>query len=376
MTHSQHLSSANKNVEIFNILMAEKQIRINRGRLFDTTVAPKPIDFDFAKVEGMLLGIAIGDSLGVPTESLLPAVRRARHGEIKHYIPNRHTTEARGFPSDDTQLAFWTLEQLIQDKGYNPKHVAHRIANGGRIFGLGSTVREFLSNYKSNIPWQESGPDSAGNGALMRIAPILLPHLRTGGTELWVDTTLAAMTTHNSFASNSACLAFVAMLWDLLDRKREAPSKRWWMDRYVELTMDLEGDSGYKPRGGCFMDFEGPLWQYVQKILEWADSQNLSTLDACNAWNSGAYLLETVPCVLYILMRYAHDPEEAMVRAVNDTKDNDTVAAIVGAALGALYGQDAFPARWVSDLSGRTTLDDDGRVFELIKEARSEFWGA
>ena len=356
--------------------MAAKQIRINRGRLFDTTVAPKPIDFDFAKVEGMLLGIAIGDSLGVPTESLLPAVRRARHGEIKHYIPNRHTTEARGFPSDDTQLAFWTLEQLIQDKGYNPKHVAHRIANGGRIFGLGSTVREFLSNYKSNIPWQESGPDSAGNGALMRIAPILLPHLRTGGTELWVDTTLAAMTTHNSFASNSACLAFVAMLWDLLDRKQEAPSKRWWMDRYVELTMDLEGDSGYKPRGGCFMDFEGPLWQYVRKNLEWADSQNLSTLDACNAWNSGAYLLETVPCVLYILMRYAHDPEEAMVRAVNDTKDNDTVAAIVGAALGALYGQDAFPARWVSDLSGRTTLDDDGRVFELIKEARSEFWGA
>lgn len=74
-------------------------------------------------------------------------------------------------------------------------------------------------------------------------------------------------------------------------------------------------------------------------------------------------------------MRHAHEPEEAMVRAVNDTKDNDTVAAIVGAALGALYGREAFPVRWVNDLSGRTSLDDDGRVFELIEEARVAFWG-
>ena len=49
---------------------------------------------------------------------------------------------------------------------------------------------------------------------------------------------------------------------------------------------------------------------------------------ACDSWYSGAYLLETVPSVLYILERHGHDPEEAIVRAVNDTKDNDTVAAI------------------------------------------------
>ena len=51
-----------------------------------------------------------------------------------------------------------------------------------------------------------------------------------------------------------------------------------------------------------------------------------------------AYLLETVPSVLYAPMRYAGDPEEALVRSVNDAKDNDTVAAIVGAAVGALHG--------------------------------------
>ena len=97
-------------------------------------------------------------------------------------------------------------------------------------------------------------------------------------------------------------------------------------------------------------------------------------VDACNQWYSGAYLLETMPSVIYILMRHGHDPEEAIVRAVNDTKDNDTIAAIVGAAVGALHGRDAIPERWVANLSGRTTDRDDGRIFELIREARSR-WG-
>jgi ADP-ribosylglycohydrolase len=55
-------------------------------------------------------------------------------------------------------------------------------------------------------------------------------------------------------------------------------------------------------------------------------------------WYSGAFLLETVPSVLYILERHGNDPEEAIIRAVNDTRDNKTVAAIVGAAVEAPHG--------------------------------------
>ena len=42
-----------------------------------------------------------------------------------------------------------------------------------------------------------------------------------------------------------------------------------------------------------------------------------------------------------ILMRHGEDPEEAIVRAVHDTQDNDSIAAIVGAAVGALHGRRA-----------------------------------
>jgi ADP-ribosylglycohydrolase len=73
-------------------------------------------------------------------------------------------------------------------------------------------------------------------------------------------------------------------------------------------------------------------------------------------------------------MRHGHDPEEAVVRAANDTWDNDTVAAVVGAAVGALHGRAVLPRRWLDGLSGRTASSDDGRVFDLLASARHRFW--
>jgi len=73
--------------------------------------------------------------------------------------------------------------------------------------------------------------------------------------------------------------------------------------------------------------------------------------------------------VIYVLMRHAGDPEQAIIRAVNDTKDSDTVAAIVGAAVGALHGRRALPDRWVHGLLGRTREDDDCQVFALVESA-------
>lgn len=106
-------------------LLASGLIQVKRGALFEQTAFPKPDDFDFGKVEGMLLGLAIGDALGITSEGLTPAKRRQYHGELRDYTPNRYVTEARGFPSDDTQLAFWTLEQLVADQGFVPDHVVN-----------------------------------------------------------------------------------------------------------------------------------------------------------------------------------------------------------------------------------------------------------
>jgi ADP-ribosylglycohydrolase len=364
-----------RNAAMLDRLFHNKAIRLERGALFDYDLAPKGADFDYGRVEGMLLGVAVGDALGNTSESKLPLVRRRLHGEIRDYLTRDNTGKARGYPSDDTQLTFWTLEQLLEDAGsFDPAHLARKFAESGRIYGIGGTMKAFLRAWKSGIPWHECGPGSAGNGALMRIAPMLVPHLRHGGTDIWIDTALSAMLTHNDHASISSCLAFTAMLWELLDMPT-APDPAWWPGRYAQLAEDLEGSMTYAPRGGCLKNvFRGTLSEFVLDKLGWAYTENLSAFEACDTWFSGAYLLETVPSALYILMRHAHDPEEAIIRAVNDTKDNDTVAAIVGAAVGALHGRQGLPARWIAGLTGRTTACDDGKLFSVITDAGKIFW--
>jgi len=345
------------------------EIALRRSPLFDQAPAPLSPAFSFDRIDGMMLGLAIGDALGITTESWLPDKRRATYGEVRDYIPNKYVGKPIGFPSDDSQLAFWTLEQLLIDDGFKPENVADCFCTR-HIFGIGSAVREFLRNRKSGRPWQKCGAKSAGNGALMRIAPVLLPHLQAPSPNLWVDAALAAMITHNDAGSTAASLAFVAMLWKLLSMD-SVPEADWWPTTYVSIAKELEGNTHYRPRGGDYLDYEGPIWRFVsERLLKTMWRVPPSVLDACNSWYSGAFLLETVPSVLYILMRHAHDPEEAIVRAVNDTRDNDTIAAIVGAAVGALHGKEKLPKRWIENLSGRTTDSDDGRIFSLLASAR------
>lgn len=362
------------NLETLEKLFADGGIDLRRGALFDYALGPMPESLDFDRVEGMLLGLAVGDALGNTTEGWLPGPRRARYGEIRDYLPNEHAgNKAICLPSDDTQLAFWTLEQMLEDGGLNPENLTRRFCSG-RIYGIGSAVKQFVSNFEEGLPWYECGIQSAGNGSLMRIAPVLLPHLRKGGRELWSDVALAAMVTHNDSAAISACLSFVHLLWKAL-ASPEPPAAEWWLEEYTRVAQDLE-DGEYCSRSPFYGHFRGPLWRFVEEAVGEAWRRGLPTVDACNRWYSGAYLLETVPSVIYILMRHGHDLEEAIVRAVNDAKDNDTVAAIVGAAVGAVYGRRAIPDRWLRGLLGQTRDADEGRVFQLVDEAREAWWSS
>jgi ADP-ribosyl-[dinitrogen reductase] hydrolase len=111
------------------------KIAVERGTVFHRHLPPKPAAFDFDRTEGMLLGVAVGDGLGITTEGRLPGERSAAHGRIRDYLPNKYVGDRRGYPSDDTQLTFWTLEQMILDRGFVPERVAARLARG-RIFGI------------------------------------------------------------------------------------------------------------------------------------------------------------------------------------------------------------------------------------------------
>ena len=332
----------------------------------DSPPVPDP-PVAFERFEAMMLCLAIGDSLGNPTESQLPAKRRAKHGELTGYIPHPKLGDARGYPSDDTQMAFWTLEHLLEHGRIVPQELSRTFATR-RIFGIGSSVRAFSENHARGLDWSQCGVASAGNGALMRIAPLVY-HSLLGRNHLLVpDTILATAVTHNDSMAIASSVAAVDLLVKCC-RMDRIPDREWWATEYIAVLKEYEVSFSYRSRSPAYSSFEGSLWQFLDRHLLEPQRRTAPLLHALD-WYSGAYLLETVPTSLLILMRHAGDPVQAMLRAVNDTKDNDTIAAIVGAFLGALHGKDFVPESWLSGLVGRTGEDDDGAVFRILARAR------
>ena len=359
------------NSTILERLFTENGICIQRGSIFHH-MPPDRSTVDWDRIEGMMLGLAIADALGNRCEGLTPEARLERHGRVHDYLPSPDpNTDRKGVPSDDTQLAAWTLEQLVIDGEFAPANVAAKFCSGP-IKGAGRTTRAFIRNMKQGIPWHQAGVKGATNGALMRIAPVLIPHLRHASHRLWVDVALAAMMTHNDTSSITSCVAFVAILWDILGMDR-APSPDWYLDRFIEAARELDNGDTYTTGQGKQPAFEGAFTDFVECAVTQMRNLGIGATEACNRTGSGMHLMETVPSVLAILESHAVNPEEAILVAVNDTCDNDTIGAIVGAAVGALHGARALPARWKDNLLGRTYGDDDGRLFTLLREAQLVF---
>lgn len=355
------------NTDLLRDLLSRNAIRLKNSEVLRQRPTPLPAAADFDKVEGMLLGLAIGDALGATSEGIVPNRRRELHGEIRDYLPGRRSRYRRvGVATDDTQLAFWTLEQLVADRGLVPDNLARAFCHY-RIRGIGNTTKEFIRNYKDrHLPWDRAGIDSLGNGALMRIAPVLVPYIRRPSPSMYADAAINAMTTHNNFANTATCVAFVRVLWCLMGMNT-APDPEWWLETMSSAIRELEGNETY-------VDHDKPLWRHARDSVQRALRRKLSVLEACDEWHSGASLFETLPSVLYILMIHANSAQEAIVRAVNDTKDNDTIAAIVGAAVGALHGSKVLPEDWVDGLVGKTRMGDEGNIFKVILRARRVFW--
>ena len=347
-------------------LFAQGKIHLQRAPLFDTFPPPLPPKVDFDRVEGMLLGLAIGDALGRHTEGQSPELRHSTGLEVRDYPKDG------GLPTDDTQLAFALLEHLLMSDGLEPDLLAQRFCRD-HISGIGTSMRTFIRHYKDeHRPWDEAGAERPSNGALMRIAPILVPHVSNPTPALWADTALAAMLTHNDPASTAACIALVHLLWEAL-RMTATPTPQWWIDTFCSAMAPLEGPTQYEPRRPHPPSDKGPVSSYVQRHVQEALAANLPVVKACQHWDyhTGTLLMETIPSVIYILCRHAGNPEEAIVRAVNDTRDNDTVAAIVGTVVGALHGKAGLPQRWRDGLKGRQrTIGPDGEIFGLIAQAR------
>jgi ADP-ribosylglycohydrolase len=348
------------NTEILRALFDEGLVNAVEWEELYSRPEPKVSRVEAAdKVAHMLLGVAIGDSLGYPVERLSPEERLKKYGLITSYV------NGRALPSDDTQLTFDTVKVILEHGRVVPWELA-RIFASHRISGMGRTVKEFLRNYRERgLPWYRTGVKRPSNGALMRISPVIIPNLKTKENYL-VDAVLDTLITHNEPLAIASSVAFADMLWNVINSNGRIDAKRI-IERFALVISKLTGDKKYKTRERAKVRYEGPASEFIRDQVYYALDRGLSVQELSKTIGSGGYLLETVPNALFIFVRYLNDPQRGIIEAVNFTKDSDTIASIVASAFGALYGRQAFREEWVRQLPGKLLKHgQDGEAFQLL----------
>jgi ADP-ribosyl-[dinitrogen reductase] hydrolase len=384
-------ADANLSDTLFDAWMGQHRISLRRGAIFDRPPVTLPMQslVDDRRIAGMLWGVAVGDSLGHSTEwKSDPSKRHQDFGTIVDHLTDSNTRAGR--ISDDTQFTFWTLQQLLDDGGLNFELMTrHWVNRRNQIVGAGRNTVAALERHHQRLINNSDKADpltclgdttveGRGNGGLMRFSSIVIPHLQKPSTKLWQDSVMACLITHGNPFAISSIVAMTDILWHLLSVPfRQPPVGEWYFDRYLQTAADLEvglipDPYGNEPVPKWYQSFHGTFCDFIDGPVRRAFRRGVNFRDACSldGFGSRADILQTVPAVLYLLASHSDSFESTIIAAVNDTKDNDTIAAIAGAMVGAVHGQSAIRGRWITGIRSRSldgSTDDSSLIAAMIE---------
>ena len=258
-----------------------------------------------------LLGVAIGDALGATVEFMTASEIKQTYGILQDIRGGGWLRLAPGQVTDDTQMTL-CVARSIHECGFAARDIAHRFADWlrSRPLDVGNTCRRGIRRY---IHFDSlAGPPcdgDAGNGAVMRMAPVAIASL-ADSTLLRTWAVEQAHITHHHPLSDAACIHVGGLLHlAYLGRSRES------MRQYIRLAINSVPSFGYSNyRGVCT-----------------------------------AYVVDTMQTVLYHFFR-SRNFEDCLINTVNQGGDADTAGAIVGAIAGAYFGLEEIPQRWIKKL--------------------------
>lgn len=284
------------------------------------------------RYRGCLLGLAAGDALGVPVEFLSRSQIQRSYGRLREMVGGGWLNVAPGEVTDDTQMAMAIAGSIARLGRVDPEDIARGFVAWFRSKpkDVGNTTSRSIRYLLDGVPWHEAGPRThqemggrdAGNGSLMRTAPIALAC--RGDPERLVQASLdVSVITHGSPLATWSCVALGCALVAILGGE-ESP------ERIVEAASQVE-----EPR----------VRETVLAVL----GLQRDEID------SGGYVLHTLQAALWSFVQH-DDFEETVVEAINLGGDTDTTGAVAGALAGARYGAAAIPARWLDVLQHHDEL--------------------
>jgi ADP-ribosyl-[dinitrogen reductase] hydrolase len=285
---------------------------------------------------GALLGLAVGDALGAALEWLVPEQISARYGgPLRDMVQS--ATWRMGEWTDDTAMMLALGESLADRGGWDEDDVLARYIVWARSGpkDIGTTVQRSLARARTPADaraaaadWHEqSGGHSAGNGSLMRTAPIAIRYRTDAGSVERISRADSSLTHHDPLAGD-AC-AFLNLTLAALVRGRRPPRSDSAAGRTAEAAIEQPRDL---------------LLESVQRETGFV----LTTLRVAYA------------------AAFGHDSfEDAVVFAANLGGDADTNAAVAGALAGARFGAEAIPQRWLEPLHQRERIS--GLAMRLLR---------
>ena len=295
------------------------------------------------RIRGCLLGLAVGDALGTTLEFKSPGT----FTPIDDMVGGGPFDLKPGEWTDDTSMALCLAESLIECNGFNRSDQLERyvrwwkdghLSSTGECFDIGNTTISGLQKFiDTGEGYAERSKWSAGNGSLMRLAPVAMFYSNPTNTDPTIAISLcstSSITTHNNIEAIDACAYFGGLILGALNgvSKTELLSKRYCPTLFKQWD-------------------EGELAENIEEVA----SGSFKYKQLPDIIGSG-YVVKTLEAALWAFYKTETFRDGALL-AVNLGDDADTVGAVYGQIAGAYYGVDGIPSEWLEKLAKRELIE-------------------
>ncbi|MER9297894.1 ADP-ribosylglycohydrolase family protein [Mesorhizobium sp. M0621] len=304
---------------------------------------------------GALVGGALGDALGMPTQLLLPARIAELYGHVENFIAPfaDHPVSkglAAGTITDDTEQAL-LLGRILVESGDHFDHARwvnalldweREVKARGSYDLLGPSTKRAIDAINNGTPAEEAGRSGDTNGAAMRIAPvgIMMPLEPLEAFVAKVAETCRA--THNTSIAIASAAAVAAAV------SRGVAGGDW---------RDASASAVVAARRGATLGHWVTGGDIAARIV-WAQDivSGKATKDAIrlitDLVGTGVASQESVPAAFAVLQVAGGDPWQAAVISANLGGDTDTIGAIAAGMAGSCTGFSRLPQQHIARLVG------------------------
>jgi ADP-ribosyl-[dinitrogen reductase] hydrolase len=296
-----------------------------------------------AKTLSGLMGLCVGDALGVPVEF----TSRAERVQSPVTTMQGYGTwnQPPGTWSDDSSLTFCLAETLC--RGYSLDAIANSFwrwykaaywTPRGQLFDIGNTTHAAIMRLKQGILPREAGgkiENTNGNGSLMRILPMAYCHKILTFSELISRVHDVSAITHAHTRSLMACGIYISIAVALLEGADPQTAYRQSLSKLETIYSQRE------------YLLEKPHFARIY-------SGEISKLPV-EEINSGGYVIDTLEAALWCLLN-SSSYSQAVLTAVNLGGDTDTTAAVTGGLAGIYYGVENIPQEWINQIARKQDI--------------------